>query len=344
MDATRMKADDESSQKEDTWMKLDDESAAASRATREAEVHVMPEKDAALVKTYWEKEKEAEMGTEDAAKHKEVQTKMETDNEEETEKEADTKEVEKENEVKMEMKKYNEEERKTYNEEGTEKETNEVEEETKEVEEETKEVEEETKEVEEETEEAEEIEEGEKEGEGKTGGGTEVETNAETVEVEEEKEPDTILASALKEEVPWKALKEASEEVLEEAPEKAPEEAPEEAPEVKSDEEPKKPLASTPASRDDADAGGEDDEGGSAGDQVVLMSAKQKGEFIKTDQFAKLSQALTPPLYCRTAVNGEKGTPTSGKVTNGLPTASAAAKIAKIMATERECWFVDKVP
>ena len=71
---------------------------------------------------------------------------------------------------------------------------------------------------------------------------------------------------------------------------------------------------------------------GSAGDKVVLMSAEQKAAFIKTEEFAKLSQALTPPAYCAVAVNGDKGEPMVGKVAKGLPSAKAAAKIAEIMA------------
>jgi hypothetical protein len=88
--------------------------------------------------------------------------------------------------------------------------------------------------------------------------------------------------------------------------------------------------------------GGEAGEVGSAGDRVVKMNAEQKAAFTKTEEFAKLSQSLTPPAYCYTLPNGDKGQPTVGKVAKGLPSAKAAAKIAEIMAKDRECWFVDK--
>eukprot|EP00227_Mantoniella_beaufortii_P014970 CAMPEP_0197591376 /NCGR_PEP_ID=MMETSP1326-20131121/13040_1 /TAXON_ID=1155430 /ORGANISM="Genus nov. species nov., Strain RCC2288" /LENGTH=647 /DNA_ID=CAMNT_0043156789 /DNA_START=57 /DNA_END=2000 /DNA_ORIENTATION=+ len=79
-----------------------------------------------------------------------------------------------------------------------------------------------------------------------------------------------------------------------------------------------------------------------AGDKVVKMTADQKAAFLMTEEFATLSQALTPPMYCHRAVNGDKAEPTIGKMAKGLPAAKAAMKIAEIMAKERECWFVDK--
>ena len=90
------------------------------------------------------------------------------------------------------------------------------------------------------------------------------------------------------------------------------------------------------------EGGDEDDASSTRGDEIVMMTPEQKKAFIKTEEFAKLSQALTPPAYCKTAVNGEKAAPTTGKVARGLPSSKAAAKIAEIMAKDRECWFVDK--
>ena len=76
--------------------------------------------------------------------------------------------------------------------------------------------------------------------------------------------------------------------------------------------------------------------------EVVPMTPEARQKHIRTPEFARLAQSLTPPDYCKTAVNGDKAFPTTGKPQKGVPTAKAALKIAEQMIQERKCWFVDK--